>query len=201
MKKTIVSVLLTTIIVAISISGCGNERYGVKTFSQLEPTTIGTEEQIKKVEQPTKMVEQPSNLVEEKSEGLSVNSKEEVYTEEVFDNYCGREQEDESTTSYVEECENSDGSEKFENFEESTAPIEITWAISTKTEVDTDLGKFPIDEGTYVRVIDQKSDSYVIEWYGNNAEIPINDLKILENITPEEEEQILQRRTAGVVTP
>ena len=142
-------ILLTTIIVAIGISGCGNEE---RPEAQLEQTT-------QKVEQATQKVSK----------------------EDTLDDYCQSVQENDEENS---ECKLA--------------------IISAKTEVDTDSGKFPIEEGTYVRVISIESieeSSYLIEWYGKTAKIPSEDARILEDITPEKEEQILQRKTAGVITP
>ena len=73
--------------------------------------------------------------------------------------------------------------------------------VTTSTEAVTSTELFPIEKGVFVLILSEQDTEITIAWYGDTATIPRNSVHILENITPEYEEKILQGCTAGVIEP
>ncbi len=213
--KKMVSVLFTTLIIATGVSGCSNgdtrtlssASEGAKTVTSQVTTLTSAIKDTRTNEQKDgeeKTVSQPESY-KEKSYN-SQNSQTEIVFEDVSEECENNFNDDSELLSHSKENKYEISTTEAINettTSESKTVEEAKWAVvRVNTVADTDFGNFPIEAGTYIRVISMDEDmaSYVIEWYESSAKVSTSSVNILENLTPEQEKAILLKRTAGVVT-
>lgn len=221
MKKKLVMSIMLIIATAICIAGCRNGA----TSSVNRPTIVATpSEVVAKATPATTASTTPPTTAAVKAAVATKSTSSAIY-EDNSDDFDG--DDDHSTViadSSINDGDDCDSSPAFNlpeklELDSKPAPTKAPelatipaptrapytpnkWGrVTTSTEAVTSTELFPIEKGVFVLILSEQDTEITIAWYGDTATIPRNSVHILENITPEYEEKILQGCTAGVIEP
>lgn len=201
--KKILGVMLS-ILFTLSITGCNNGAEAPPTISATRPTTFAAPtEVVSKVLTTTsvEMTYNPSTQPTTEESATTSTVPEITATNSYNDYYLDTDDGSEFEGNVKDSCSDESNFSSQPTKAQAQVTPNVWGLVSASTEVETSTGSYTVEKGCYILIVSEYDNSYTIAWYGDNATIPCNCVSVLENVSTEHEEEILQSRTAGVIEP